>query len=61
MNEELAAAEEKIRAASVEYLRAAMKLTGSAEIAVLMFAKELGTISESFTEADFKDLEGGVK
>ena len=63
MNEELEAAKKKIREGVVAYVRAAYKAIGSAEIAVLMLAKEISGIGESLTEADFAVLEekGGAK
>jgi hypothetical protein len=57
MNEELEAAKKKIREGVVAYVRAAYKASGSAEIAVLMLAKEISGIGDSLTEADFAWLE----
>ena len=57
MNEELEAAKKKIREGVVAYVRAAYKASGSAEIAVLMLAKEISGIGDSLTEADFAGLE----
>ena len=63
MNKELEAAKKKMHDACVEYIRAALKATGSVEISVLMFAKNINNLAESFTEADFAGLteKGGAK
>ena len=63
MNEELEAAKKKIREGAVEFIRAAYKASGSVEIAVLLLAKEISGIGDTFTEADFAGLEekGGAK
>jgi len=59
VNKELEEAEAKIRNGCVEYLRELLKVTGSAEIAVLMLAKAIEKICTSFTEEDFKGIEEG--
>lgn len=63
MNPELEEAKKKIREGVVAYVRAAYKASGSAEIAVLMLAKEINGIGDSLTEADFAGLEenGGAE
>ena len=63
MNPELEEAKKKIHDGMVAYIRAVYKASRSVEIAVLMLAKDLGNISETFTEDDFKGLEeeGGAK
>ena len=58
MNEELEAAKKKLRDACVEYLRAAIKATGSVEIAVLMLAKDFSGFGDSITEADLSEIMG---
>ena len=57
MNEELEKAKAKIREGCIEYLRAMLKATGSAEVSVLMLAKSIEQICVSFTDEDFKGLE----
>ena len=57
MNEELEKAKAKIREGCIEYLRAMLKATGSAEVSVLMLAKSIEQICASFTDEDFKGLE----
>lgn len=63
MNEELEAAKKKIREGVVAYVRAAYKASGSVEIAVLMLAKEISSVGDTLTEADFAGLEekGGAE
>jgi len=56
MNEELEAAKKKLRDAYVEYLRAAFKATGSAEIIVLMLAKDFGDIGENLKESELEEI-----
>lgn len=56
MNEELEAAKKKLRDACVEYLRAAFKATGSAEITVLMLAKGFSDICDSFKESELEEV-----
>ena len=56
-NEELEAAKKKIREGVVAYIRAAYKATGSAEIAVLMLAKEISGVGDSLTESDLAGIE----
>ncbi len=57
MNKELEEAKKKLRDGIVAYIRAAYKASGSIEIAVIMLAKEFDGIGNTFTEADFADLE----
>lgn len=63
MNPELEEAKKKMREGVVAYVRAAYKASGSAEIVVLMLAKEISGIGDSLSEADFAGLEekGGAK
>lgn len=63
MNEELEAAKKKMREGMVEFIRAAYKGCGSAEIAVLLLVKEVSCFGDTLTEADFAGLEekGGAK
>ncbi len=57
MNKELEEAKAKIREGCVAYLRALLKVTGSAEVSVLMLAKSIEQICTSFTDEDIKGLE----
>ncbi len=63
MNKELEEAKKKIHEGVVAYIRAAYKVTGNAEIALLMLAKEIENVGASITESDFKGLDekGGAK
>ena len=57
MNKELEEAKAKIREGCVAYLRALLKVTGSAEISILMLAKAIEEVGSSFTDEDFEGLE----
>ena len=61
MNKELEEAKKKIREGVVAYVRAAYKASGSMEIAVLMLAKEISGVGDTFTEEDFAGLEDEEK
>ena len=57
MNLEIEEAKKKIGDGVVAYLRAAYKASGSVDIAVLMLAKDLPHMIDSYKESDFEWLE----
>ena len=63
MNKELEEATKQLRAGIVAYVRAAIKATGNAEIAIIMLATTIQKLSEHLTEEDFSGIEekGGEK
>lgn len=55
MNTALEDAKKKLRSACVDFSREAIKSTGDGTIAVLLLAKAINDIIESFTKEDFPE------